>query len=276
MPATATSIHPTATIHPTADLGAAVEIGPGAIVGPNCRIGDRTSIGPSAVIVRDTTLGADNRVHAHAVLGDDPQDRAYKPDADPGSLTIGNNNIIREFATIHRGAGDAGPTIIGSNGFFMVSCHVGHNCRVGDRVILANFAALSGHVRLGDGCVLSGHAAVHQFCDVGELCMFQGGAGTGQHVPPFSIVHRAGNRIAGINVVGMRRAGYSSAEITSARTLYRLLFRTTRPLRVVLEEARERSWSNAALRVIEFCDAAIAAAPPRARGVCRAADRDEE
>lgn len=275
MPATAASIHPTATIHPSATLGVGVLVGPGAVIGPDCHIGDRTTIGPHAVLVRNTTLGADNTVHPHAVLGDDPQDRAYKPDDDPGSLTIGNNNIIREFATIHRGAGDAGPTTVGSGCFLMVTSHIGHNCRVGDRVILANGALLSGHVRMADACVLSGHAAVHQFCDIGELCMFQGGAGTGQHIPPFSIVHRDGNRICGVNAVGMRRNGYTGAEITDARALYRLLFRTGRPLRAMLDEARSRDWSRAANMMIEFCDAAIAAAPPRARGVCRAAERDE-
>lgn len=271
--ATQTTIDPTATLHPSATLGVGVTIGAGVIIGPGCVVGDRTSLAPRAILVRNTTLGSDNRIHANAVLGDDPQDRAFDPDADPGSLAIGDDNIIREFVTIHRGAGDAGPTRIGSGCFLMVSSHVGHNCVVGDRVILTNYAGLAGHVHLGDGAILSGHAAVHQFCDAGELCMFQAGARVSQHVPPYTIVHRDGNRLAGINTVGLRRAGYSAADITQIRDLYKMLFRTGRPMPVMLDEARHRDWRPAAMRLLDFCDAALARTPPRAHGLCRATPR---
>jgi len=264
-----TSVHPSAEVHPTAELGAGVEIGPGAIIGPGCRIGDACVMGPRAILVRNTALGVGNRIHAYAVLGDDPQDRAYHDD-DPGALVLGDRNTIREFVTIHRGSGDAGSTALGSDCFLMAYSHVGHNCCIGDRVILTNYAGLAGHVRMGDGCVLSGHSAVHQFCDVGEGCMFQAGARVSQHVPPFCIVHRDGNRLAGINTIGMRRAGHSNAEITDARRVYRALFRSGRPFSAAIDTIQRESWGPAARRIIEFCAAALAQEAPRARGLCRA------
>jgi len=266
---TETTVHRTAEIDPAAVLGAGVTVGPGAVVGPGCVIGDGCRIGPRAVIVRRTTLGASCAVHAGAVLGDDPQDRAYRED-DPGSLEIGSRVIVREFVTLHRGAGKAGPTVIGDGCYLMACSHVGHNCRVGAGVVLTNYAGLAGHVRVGDGCVFSGHAAAHQFCDIGEGCMFQAGARVSQHVPPFCIVHRDGNRTAGINAVGLRRAGVSRASIDEVRRVYSLLFRSGRLLPAALKDAASRGWGPEATRMIEFCQRALALEPPRARGVCRA------
>lgn len=267
-------IHPSAQIDPSTKLGQGVVIGPGVIIGPNCVIGSGSRLGPRVVIVRDTTIGRSNDIHAGAILGDDPQERAFDPAQHAGQLIIGERNIIRECVTFHRGAGDAGPTRIGSDGFYMACSHVGHNCVVGDGVILTNYAALGGHVRVGDGCVLSAHTAVHQFCDIGQYAMFQAGARVGQHIPPFTIVHYTVNRLAGVNVVGLRRSGrFTRADITELREVYRLLLRSGDPWPVKLQRVRQRTWRTASDQLITFVEEALAQKPPRARGICAGAAR---
>jgi len=264
-----TQIHPTAQIDPSSTLGVGVVLGPGVVVGPHCHIGDRTRLGPRAILIEHTTLGSDNIIHAGAILGDEPQDRSFNHAADPGKLVIGDHNIIREFVTMHRGAQDAGATRVGSNGYFMACAHIGHNCVVGDHVTFTNYAGLAGHVRVGDGCVLSSFAGVHQFCDVGEYTMFQAGAKVSKHVPPYCIVHRDSNILAGINVVGLRRSGhFSRDDITEIRTIYRLLFHSSSLLSKTLPALSSQSWRSPTRRLIEFIETALAQSPPRARGVC--------
>lgn len=276
MPATRESanIHPTATIDPSAEIADDITIGAGAIIGPHCRIGAGTRIGPNVLIIENTTIGESNQIHAGAVLGGEPQDRAYDPDSDRGVLIIGDHNVIREFVTMHRGAGEGGPTRIGSHCFLMANAHVGHNAIVGDRVTLTNGAVLAGHARVGERAILSAFSAVHQFCEVGEYAMFQATAVVSQHVPPFCIVHRSGNQLSGINTVGMRRSGkFSRDQISEVREVYRRVFRSASVPSVALRRTSAEPWSGPARRLIEFLEASYKLEGRRARGVCTGAAR---
>lgn len=196
-------VHPGAFVHATAELGEGVTIGSGARVGPRCVIGDRTVLHPGAIVVSHTTMGADNAVHPFAVIGGDPQDRAYKPD-NPGRVVIGDRNIFREHVTVSRSTGDERPTRIGSGCMFMANAHAGHNAIVGNSVVLVNSAVLAGWTEVGDNTTLSGFAGVHQFCRVGEGVILQGGSIATKHIPPFTICSSF-NQIAGLNRVGIRR-----------------------------------------------------------------------
>ena len=274
------SIAPSATIatdaviHPSAVISESVIIESGAIVGPRCVIGAGTRLRSRSIIVQDTTLGADNDVHPNAVLGGDPQDRAYNPET-PGTLIIGSRNLIREGVTISRGTMPGPDTVIGDENMLMTQSHIGHNCRVGSNNTFGNGASLAGHVHMGNRNTLSGYALVHQFVDVGDLCMFQGGARVGMHVPPFVIVTSAKrNTLAGLNVVGLKRApGYGDADRREVKALFRQLFRErgARPLVPMLEELASSELTRAGRQFVEFCISAMnPESPRRARGLCSA------
>ena len=276
MPATHESVHvhPTAIVDDTAELGASVSIGPGALVGPRCRIGDHTILGPYAIVHEHATIGSHNYIHGGAILGDDPQDRAFDRAVDPGHLFIGDHNIIREFVTIHRGAGESGPTRIGSHCFIMANAHVGHNCNVADHVVLTNHTVVGGHAKIGRNAVLSAFSAVHQFCEVGEFAMFQATAVSSQHVPPYCIVHRSGNQLSGINAIGLRRSGeFTRDEISEVREVYRLIFRSSSVPSSALQRTSGREWGAPARRLIEFIESVGQLSGRHARGICTGAAR---
>ena len=252
-------IHPTAVLHPAAQVDPTAEIGPLTVIDAHVVVGPQCVIGPHVHLTGHTTLGARNRVHAGAVLGDAPQDVKYT-DA-PTRLRIGDDNLFREHVTVHRANKVEEDTVIGSQGFFMAHCHVGHNSHVGDRVILANGATLGGHVVLEDRAFLSGNCLVHQFVRVGTLAMMQGGAAISQDLPPFTVA-RGANGLCGLNTIGLRRAGFSGEERLELRRLYRFLFRSGRNLRAALAEAGSQFASPAAQRLLEFLAGAK-------RGVCR-------
>lgn len=270
-------IDPTAQIHPTAQIDPRAEIGPGVvierevIVGTECRIGQGTRLRARCIIVERTVIGRDNDIHPYAVLGGDPQDRAFKPDA-RGMLLVGDRNIIREHVTLSRGTGDEVPTRLGSGCMLMAGSHIGHNAQVGDGVVMANACVLAGHARIGSGCVLSGSTAVHQFTHVGEGVMFRGGAMVSQHVPPFVIVGDH-NRLSGLNRVGLRRnPAMKPEDRIEATVVYRALFRDREgtPIRAVINDLRGRAWGTAATRMLEFVEDALVQSGPRARGLCTA------
>ncbi len=261
-------------IHPSSEIGEGVTFGPGAVVGPNCRIGDRTRLGSNVIIVQDTTIGADNEFHAGAVIGGDPQDRAYDENVDRGELIIGDRNVVREFVTIHRGAGEGGPTRVGSDGYFMANAHIGHNSIVGDHVTMTNCSVLGGHVRVGESAVLSAYSGVHQFCEIGEYALLQASAIVSQHVPPYCLVHRGGNQLSGINAVGLRRSGkFTRQEISDVREAYRLIFRSSSVPSTALRRVSAREWSTCARRLIEFIEHSMSIKGRRARGICTGAAR---
>lgn len=267
-------IAPDASIDPTSTIGADVIIESGVIVGPYCSIGARTRLRARCIIVQHTHLGEDNDVHAFAVLGGDPQDRAYNPET-PGQLFIGSQNQIREGVTISRGTMPGPDTVIGDSNMLMAQSHIGHNCRVGSFNTFGNGASLAGHVHMGDRNTLSGFALVHQFVNVGDLCMFQGGAGVGMHVPPFVIVTAAvRNTLAGLNSIGLRRTpGFTDDDRREVKELYRRLFRErgAKPLGPLLDTIQDESLTPAGRRFVGFCREAMTPENPRrARGLCSA------
>ncbi len=267
-------IAPDALIDSTAVIGEGVVIESGVIVGPRCVIGAGSRLRARCIIVQDTTLGERNEVHPFAVLGGDPQDRAYNPEA-PGKLIIGSRNLIREGVTISRGTMPGPDTVIGDENMLMAQSHIGHNCRVGSNNTFGNGASLAGHVHMGNRNTLSGFALVHQFVNVGDLTMFQGGSTVGMHVPPFVVVTSAmRNTLAGLNVIGMKRTpGYEDEDRREVKSLFRMLFRDRggKPLVPMLEELASGELTRAGRQMVEFCIASMnPESPRRARGLCSA------
>lgn len=272
MPTAAPQVHHTAEIDPSAELGEGVIVEQHASIGPNCVIGAGTRIRRHTVIDRNVTMGRDNDVHPFATIGGDPQDLKYDPDEDEGALVIGDGNTFRESVTLNRGAGAAGATRIGSGCYFMVGAHVGHNARVGDRVIMGNTACLAGHVTVDDGCFLSAFAGIHQFVRVGRLVIFQGGAIATMHVPPF--VTTAGfNGVAALNRVGMRRAGLSREAMASVKQAFQLFYRRRAAGEATtaesLAEAEGMAWAPEGREFVDFVRWATSQPAPHNRGLCR-------
>ena len=251
-------IHPSAVIHPQAKLGVNVRVGPCAVIEAGVEVGDDCIIGPQVCLMGVTTIGRGNRFHAGCVIGDAPVDVKYK--GEPTRLRIGDHNIFREHVTVNCSNTLAEDTVIGSHNFLTPHAHVGHNVVIGDHVILGGGCFLAGHVVVQDRAFISGCCLVHQFCRVGTLAMMQGGAAISQDLPPFTVAHNL-NEICGLNVVGLRRAGFSPAERMEIKQVYRALFRSGKNLREAVAGAREKFASPGAKLLLEF----VAASK---RGVC--------
>lgn len=227
------AIHSTAVIDTRAEIDPDVEIGPYAVIEGPVRVACRTRIGPHAIILGHTTIGEDNEIHAGAVLGDTPQDLAYK--RQESYLIIGDRNIFREFVQVHRGTVPGSSTVIGHDNFLMAASHVAHNCRLGNHNILANSAMLGGYVELADRIFLSANCLVHQFVRIGELSIMRGLSGTSRDVPPYSIIDWQ-HTVRGVNVVGLKRAGFDDTRIRALKEAFRILFRKGRNLSVAMDE----------------------------------------
>ena len=251
-------IHSSAVIHPEAELDPTVSVGPYAVIDAGVRIGAHCSLGPHVYITGNTVLGEHNQVFAGAVLGEAPQDLRYRGAAT--SLVVGGYNVFREHVTIHRSTNAGEETRIGSHNLFMAHSHVAHNCRVGDHVILANGALLGGYVQVQDRAFISGNCLVHQFTRIGTLALMQGGSAISKDLPPFTIA-RGDNGMCGLNVVGLRRAGFTPDQRLELKQLYRLLFRAELPLRAALEQARQQFSSAVAKTLLDF-------AASSKRGIC--------
>jgi UDP-N-acetylglucosamine acyltransferase len=251
-------IHPTAIIHPSAKLGANIRVGAYAVIDADVELGADCVVGPHAYLTGVTKIGSGNKFHAGSVIGDAPQDLKYH--GEPTRLVIGDNNVFREHVTVHRSNKLEEDTVVGSNNFFMAGAHVAHNCLVGNHVIFANGATLAGHVTVQDRAFLSGNCLVHQFCRVGTLAIMQGGSAISKDLPPFTVA-RGDNGICGLNVVGLRRAGFSAEERLELKALYHFLFRGGKTLRAALDAAEKTFTSPGAKNLLAF----VAAAK---RGVC--------
>ncbi|HIE32559.1 MAG TPA: acyl-ACP--UDP-N-acetylglucosamine O-acyltransferase [Thermodesulfobacteriaceae bacterium] len=205
-------IHPTAEIHPSAEIEDEVEIGPYTVIGPQVYIGQGTRIGSHVIIEKNTRIGKNNVIHHHVVIGSDPQHLAYK--GEESWVEIGDENVIREFVTIHRGTAlDQSLTRIGNRCLLMAYVHIAHDCFLGDEVIMANGATLGGHVRVGNRVVFGGLSAVHQFCRIGSYAFVSGMSGVDKDVPPFVKVFGIPAKIQGVNLIGLRRAGFGKETI---------------------------------------------------------------
>jgi UDP-N-acetylglucosamine acyltransferase len=217
------TIHPTAVVAPGAEIGAGATIGPFCCLGPNVRLGDGVTLVSHVVVDGHTTIGANTRVFPFAVLGLPPQHLRYA--GEPTTLVIGVNNQIREHVTMHPGtAFGTGTTTIGDQCLFMVATHVAHDCEIGDNVVMANNATLGGHVRVGSHAYLGGLCAVHQYVRIGRHAMIGGMSGVESDVIPYGSVMGDRGRLSGLNVVGLKRRGFSRDDIHRLRNAYRLLF----------------------------------------------------
>jgi UDP-N-acetylglucosamine acyltransferase len=220
----AMSVHPSAIVSPDAHLGQGVVVGPFAVVEDGAVVGDGCEIRAHAVVRSAARLGRGNHVHEGAVLGGEPQDLSFT--GGETGLVVGDRNVIREGVTLHRSAKPGSATVIGSDCFLMAYVHVAHDDRIGDRVIVANNVALAGHVEVGDRAFLSGGVVVHQFCRVGRLAMVGGNSKVVQDCLPFVITDGHPARARGLNVVGLRRAGLTAAQLRTLKEAYRLLLRS--------------------------------------------------
>jgi UDP-N-acetylglucosamine acyltransferase len=265
-------IHATAIVHPQAKLDPSVEVGPYAVIDADVEMGAGCVVGPNVYLTGITWIGAGNKFHAGCVIGGAPQDLKYK--GDPTGLVIGEHNVFREHVTVNRATTPAEPTVVGSHNLLMAGTHVGHNCMLGNYIIMANGAMFGGHVMVQDRAVISGNCLVHQFCRVGTLAMMQGGSAISKDLAPFTVA-RGDNGICGLNVIGLRRAGFSADERLELRKLYHALFRSGTNLTAALAAARKEFTSPGAKVMLEFIVGAK-------RGVCtirgkaRGLDDEEE
>ncbi|MBE87628.1 MAG: acyl-[acyl-carrier-protein]--UDP-N-acetylglucosamine O-acyltransferase [Verrucomicrobiales bacterium] len=242
-------IHSNAIVHPNAKVHKTVKIGPFSVVDEHVTIGAGCTLGPQVHITGHTLIGNENRFHAGCVIGDLPQDVKYQ--GEQTRLIIGEQNTFREHVTVHRSNCLDEDTVVGSGNMLMANSHVGHNSTIGDRTILANGALVGGHSVVGDGAFLSGNAVVHQFCRVGSLSMMQGCSGVSLDLPPFTIV-RGINGMCGLNIVGLKRAGYSNNERLELKKTYRALFMGTDLLKDAVEKARKQFSGSLSQFIINF------------------------
>lgn len=213
-----------AMIDPKAEIGAGVTVGPGTIIGPDVVIGDNTWIGPHVVIQGPTVIGKNNKIFQFSSVGDEPQDLTYQ--GEPTRLEIGDNNIIREFCLISRGTvNGGGVTRIGNHCLFLAYSHVGHDCTLGNHISMVSYSALSGHVTVEDYATIGGYSAVHQFCRVGAYAFITRATYVSKDVVPYVIVAGQDTSVYGINVVGLKRRGFSSEAIDALRRAYKVVFR---------------------------------------------------
>ena len=247
-----TGIHPTAIIEPGAKIGDKVSIGSFCTVGENVVLGDGCRLLSHVVLAGNTKVGANTHIYPFASIGHPPQDMKYK--GEPSTLEIGANNIIREHVTMNPGTEGGGMvTRIGNNCLFMVGAHVAHDGRVGNHVIFANNATIAGHVVVEDYAVLGGLCAVHQFVRIGCHAMIGGMSGVEQDVIPYGSVLGNRARLAGLNIIGIRRRGFSRSEIADLRKAYRLLFAEEGSMAERLVDVSEMYKENeAVMEIVDF------------------------
>jgi UDP-N-acetylglucosamine acyltransferase len=217
------SIHPMAIVDQNAKIADDVKIGPFCTVGPNVEIGAGTILVSHCSIIGYTTIGENNKISPFVSLGSPPQDLEW--DEARSYLKIGAGNTFREGFTANPGTKPETSTIIGNDCFFMGNSHIAHNCKIGNNVIMVNGALIGGYAELGDKCVMSGNIAVHQFCKVGRLAMIGGGTAISKDLPPFMMCFSKTNTVSGINIIGMKRNGFSKETIRAIKNVYKLFFR---------------------------------------------------
>jgi len=246
------NIHPTAIVHPRAKIAEGVEIGAYSVVGEHVSVGKDTRIASHVLVEGWTTIGERNQIFPFSCIGTAPQDIGYKNEET--YLIIGNDNVIRESATVHRATTkEDRVTVIGNNNFLMAYSHVAHDCKLGNHIIMANSVGLGGHITVGDYAILGGIVAVHQFVRIGAYAIIGGQSAVPQDIPPY--VSASGNRakLYGLNLVGLKRRGFSDQSIANLKKAYRIIFRSG----LILEEAlakvkAELGDSPEAMHLMEF------------------------
>ena len=251
------AIHRSACVDVRAEIDPSAEIGPFAVIDGPVRIGAGSRVMAHAVITGRTTLGRDNTVHFGAVLGNDPQDLSYR--GDDTELRIGDRNVFREHCEVHRGS-KSGLTAIGDDNYLMSHSHVGHDCRLADRIVLATGATLGGHVAVAEQVFVSGNCVVHQYVRIGKLALLRGSSRTSRDVPPFAIMDWT-HTVRGVNKIGLRRAGLTPGAIRSVQRAFALLFGRARNVRAALAEVEAAPMTEEVRQLLEFIRSSE-------RGVC--------
>ena len=243
------TIHPTAHVSPDAELADDVSVGPFTVIEGPVKLAAGVSVGGHALITGRTHIGEGSSVGWGAIVGADPQDLSFDPSVDSG-VVIGAKNTLREYVTIHRGSKSGCDTILGEGNFLMTGVHLAHDVRLGDGNIIANNVLLAGHVTVGNKAFLGGAAGFHQFIKVGDLAMVQGLTAVSQDVPPFCTAYGI-NTIAGLNSVGLRRAGFSADERAALKRAYQLVFHSGKRREDALAEAAALEWPELARRFLD-------------------------
>jgi UDP-N-acetylglucosamine acyltransferase len=254
------TIHPTAIVDPDAQIGVDVEIGPFSVIGPQAVIGQKTIVQSHVVIEGQVTIGSGNFIGHGAIIGAPPQDLSFLPERKT-MVEIGNDNVIREYCTIHRGSPEGSVTKIGNKNFLMAGAHVGHNCLIGNNVVIANNCLLAGHVSVDYEAFLGGGSTFHQHMHVGRLVMVQGSSAFGKDLPPFVIAAER-NSVFGINVIGLKRAGFSAQDRDEIKTAFKLLYTSGLNISQALEKGAAL---NLGAPAREFLDFVVNA---KKRGIC--------
>ena len=256
------SIHPTAIVDEDATLADDVSLGPYAIVGAGVTLGAGVEVGHHASVTGPTTVGAGSTIFPYAAIGGDAQDKKYR--GEDAFLTIGERNIFREYTTVNRGT-NGGHTTIGNDNLFMAYSHVAHDATIGNHCAFANSANIAGHVVIENNVVLGGLVGVHQYCRIGRCAMVGGGGMAAQDVPPFTIAQGDRAKLFGLNIVGLRRNGFSLDVVNALKGAYRELFHQGLPLRIALEQVREvYAEIPDVIELLSFIEAST-------RGICRSA-----
>jgi len=256
------SIHPTAIVDSSATIADGVSLGPYSIIGANVTLDSGVSVGHHASVTGPTTIGANTQIFPYAAIGGDAQDKKYA--GEEAFLTVGERNIFREYTTVNRGT-RGGHTTIGNDNLFMAYSHVAHDATIGNQCAFANSANIAGHVQIENNVVLGGLVGVHQYCRIGRCAMVGGGAMAAQDVPPFTIAQGDRARLFGLNIVGLRRNGFSLEVVNALKGAYRELFHQGLPLRIALEQVREvYAEVPDVIELLGFIEAST-------RGICRSA-----
>lgn len=253
-------IHPTAIVDPNAKLAANVEIGPFSIIGPQVTIGEKTIVQSHVVIEAEVAIGRGNFIGHGAIIGVPPQDVSFSAERKT-KVEIGDNNIIREYCTIHRGSADGSATKIGDKNFLMAGAHIGHNCLIGNNVVIANNCLLAGYVRVDDGAFLGGGSTFHQFMHIGRLVMVQGSSAFGKDLPPF-VVAAERNSVFGLNAVGMRRAGLNANDRDGIKEAFKVIYLSGLNTSQALDKAKTMTFGAPAHEFLDFV------AKSKKRGIC--------
>ncbi|OIO38114.1 MAG: acyl-[acyl-carrier-protein]--UDP-N-acetylglucosamine O-acyltransferase [Candidatus Omnitrophica bacterium CG1_02_49_16] len=247
------SLHPTAIIGERAKLGPHVSVGPYTVIENDVSIGDESVIQDHVHIGHGTSIGKNNFIFTGAVIGHDAQNKTST--SAEGILEIGDDNIFREYVTIHRGANQGSVTRIGCYNYFMVSSHVGHDCQVKDHVTVTNAVLLGGFVTLEEYCVLGGGSAVHQFCRIGRYAMVGGHATVTKDVPPYMLLDDNESLVGSLNMVGLRRAGFSETEKQDIKRAYKLIYRSGLNITHAMEAVTRDCPSQSVAYLIAFIKA---------------------
>ena len=256
----AVQIHPQAAVDAKAELAAGVVVGPGAVIGPDVVIGANTWIGPNSVLDGRLRLGRDNRVFPGACLGLEPQDLKYR--GAPTEVVIGDGNTIRECVTINRATDEGERTVVGDHNLLMAYCHLGHNCELGNRIVMSNAIQVAGHVIIEDRAVIGGCLGIHQFVQIGTMAMVGGMTRVERDVPPYCLVEGHPGRVRGLNRVGLRRSGLGDRdggrEFKQLQEIWNLVYRSDLVIAEALEQVRDQALLPAASHFCRFLDASIA------------------